>query len=176
MANNWRIVNHWTAGASKPSAVDLKAYHFLIDRDGKTHDGRYRPEQNIPENGKLIAGEYAAHTKNANGWTIGVSMCGMFNAVAWDYGQFPLTIDQWETAVALNARLCYQYVIQPDRKTVVGHCEVEKLWGIKQEGKWDPWAPIPAWKTRIGEERDPITIGDLFRAEVTRALGRMRQS
>ena len=30
-----KICIHWTAGANKPCEVDLNAYHFLFDKDGK---------------------------------------------------------------------------------------------------------------------------------------------
>ena len=35
MTSLTKICIHWSAGANKPCATDLKAYHFLFDKDGK---------------------------------------------------------------------------------------------------------------------------------------------
>ncbi len=57
-----KIIIHWTAGTYQPNTTDLEHYHFLIDGEGKKHNGKYKPEDNENCND----GKYAAHTGGGN--------------------------------------------------------------------------------------------------------------
>ena len=35
-----KIIIHWTAGTGVPNSVDLKHYHFLIDKYGRINNGK----------------------------------------------------------------------------------------------------------------------------------------
>lgn len=103
-----KIIIHWSAGAYTPNATDLEHYHFLIDGEGKKHNGKYKPENNENCND----GKYAAHTGGGNTGAIGVSMCAMagFNSAA-SCGNYPITPVQLEACFKLCAELCKKYNI-----------------------------------------------------------------
>lgn len=103
-----RIIIHWTAGGWFPNATDKEHYHFLIDKNGKTINGKYKVEDN--EN--CYDGKYAAHTGGGNTGAIGVSMCGMFGFKnSKNIGEYPLTKKQCEACFKLVAQLCKKYLI-----------------------------------------------------------------
>jgi len=115
-----RIILHWTAGGYYPNTHDLECYHFLVDKDGKIHNGKYKPEDNENVND----GKYAAHTGGGNTGSIGVSMCAMAgfknkNAV----GNYPITAKQFEAAMELCAKLAQKYNIKITPETVMTHYE-----------------------------------------------------
>lgn len=113
-----KIVLHWTAGAYKPNATDLEHYHFLIDGEGKKHEGKYRPEDN--EN--CQDGKYAAHTGGGNTGAIGVSMCAMAGFVSpANCGKYPITPVQLEACFKLCAELSKKYNIPV--KNIMTHYE-----------------------------------------------------
>ena len=103
-----KIIIHWTAGTYQPNTTDLEHYHFLIDGEGKKHNGKYKPEDNENCND----GKYAAHTGGGNTGAIGVSMCAMagFNSAA-SCGNYPITPVQLEACFKLCAELCKKYNI-----------------------------------------------------------------
>ena len=103
-----KIIIHWTAGGYTPNSTDLEHYHFLIDGEGITHNGKYRPEDN--EN--CSDGKYAAHTGGGNTNAIGVSMCAMagFKSSS-DCGKYPIKPKQLEACFKLCAELCKKYNI-----------------------------------------------------------------
>ena len=103
-----KIIIHWTAGTYQPNTTDLEHYHFLIDGEGKKHNGEYKPEDNENCND----GKYAAHTGGGNTCAIGVSMCAMagFKSAA-DCGNYPITPVQLEACFKLCAELCKKYNI-----------------------------------------------------------------
>ena len=103
-----KIIIHWTAGTYQPNTTDLEHYHFLIDGEGKKHNGKYKPEDNENCND----GKYAAHTGGGNTGAIGVSMCAMagFNSAA-SCGNYPITPVQLEACFKLCAELCKKYSI-----------------------------------------------------------------
>lgn len=103
-----KIIIHWSAGAYTPNTTDLEHYHFLIDGEGKKHNGKYKPEDNENCND----GKYAAHTGGGNTGAIGVSMCAMagFNSAA-SCGNYPITPVQLEACFKLCAELCKKYNI-----------------------------------------------------------------
>lgn len=66
-----KICLHWSAGASYPCEVDLKAYHFLVDKDGKVYAGHFKPENNMI----CKPNQYAMHCGGGNTGCIGLSAC-----------------------------------------------------------------------------------------------------
>jgi N-acetyl-anhydromuramyl-L-alanine amidase AmpD len=154
-----RIILHWTAGAGRPSALDKEHYHFLVDREGATHNGRYAPEANI----RPLRGAYAAHTLNANTGSIGIGLCGMAGAVERPFsaGAAPLTDLQIDAACALARSLCRKYGISVTRETVLTHAEVQPTLGIRQRGKWDI-----SWLPGMAAVGDPVQIGDRLREKI----------
>lgn len=165
-----REVVHWTAGHLEPSKP---YYHYLIDREGKVHPGKFPPEANctVP----LESGKYAPHVKDANGKTIGIAMVGMWDAMGPSkLGSQPLLAVQWHAAVDLTAELFLKYDINHvNHSTLVGHCEVAKRWGRPQDGKWDPWVAFPEWSWVKG--LTPDQIGDYFRGAVEKRLQELKQ-
>ena len=103
-----KIIIHWTAGTYQPNTTDLEHYHFLIDGEGKKHNGKFKPEDNENCND----GKYAAHTGGGNTGAIGVSMCAMagFNSAA-SSGNYPITPVQLDACFKLCAELCKKYNI-----------------------------------------------------------------
>ena len=118
-----RIVLHWSAGAYYPNQTDLEHYHFLIDKDGKIYNGKFKPEDN--EN--CYDGKYAAHTGGGNTGAIGVSMCGMYNFHNRNnVGNYPLTKIQLEACFKLCAELSKKYNIPNMPNTIFTHYEFGK--------------------------------------------------
>lgn len=118
-----RIIVHWTAGTYYPNNTDLEHYHFLIDKDGKIYNGKYKPEDN--EN--CSAGKYAAHTGGGNTGSIGVALCGMYGFKDKNnVGNYPLKQKQCEAAFKLIAELCKKYRIDISPDTVMTHYEFGK--------------------------------------------------
>ncbi len=162
-----RIANHHTGGGYEPSALDLSHYHKLISLDGTVHDGRHPIAANAPGR-PLVAGRYAAHTRALNTGAIGNALCAMANGdwrSPFACRTFPLP-DQVEALVQLNARQCVEHGIPVTRETVLSHGEVELTLGVKQAGKWDFDYDFMDRTTT----RDPIAIGDKFRARVLAAI------
>jgi hypothetical protein len=156
------IVNHWTGGAYRASAVDKRHYHIIIEGDGTLVRGNH----SIANNVNCANGNYAAHTRGCNTGFIGVSLAAMAGATEspLNFGRFPVTREQYEALVRVNADLCERYGIGVSAQTVLGHCEVERYLGKPQRGKWDPWRF--AWSP----ESDRYTLGGQFRQDVSRAL------
>jgi len=131
-----RVICHWTAGAHKANAsYDIPAYHILIEGDGHLVRGSYSIKDNIDTSD----GRYAAHTKNCNGGSIGVSLCCMAGSVEnpFDPGPYPMLEQQWTMLLAVVADLCKTYAIPVTPETVLSHAEVQGTLGITQSGKWD---------------------------------------
>lgn len=168
----YRIVNHHTGGRYTPNATDRKHYHNLIDGDGAIHAGDHPIAANAPGR-KLVAGQYAGHTAMLNTGAIGNSVCSMYGGrwgAAFDCTYFP-RIEQLDALVELNARQCIEYSIPVTRERVLSHAEVEPTLGVKQKDKWDfDYDPF-----RVLTTRDPIVIGDAFRARVRAVIEAMGQ-
>ncbi len=115
-----RIIIHWTAGNYFPNNDDFEHYHFVIDKNGKVKEGKYKPEDNL----NCYDGCYAAHTGGGNTGSIGVAVCGMRNFKGqWDLGDCPITQVQMEAMFKLVAELCKKYNIQINKNTVFTHYE-----------------------------------------------------
>lgn len=104
-----KIIIHWTGGAWFPNATDKEHYHFLIDKNGKVINGKFKVEDNENCND----GKYAVHCGGGNTGAIGVSMCGMYvpKGVNIKDTKFPLTKKQCESCFKLVAQLCKKHLI-----------------------------------------------------------------
>ncbi len=103
-----KIIIHWTGGTWFPNATDKEHYHFLIDKNGKVINGKFKVEDNENCND----GRYAAHCGGGNTDAIGVSMCGMYGFKSSKaVGPYPLTKTQCEARFKLVAQLCKKHLI-----------------------------------------------------------------
>ena len=103
-----RIIIHWTAGTYYPSEYEKEHYHFLVDKDGKVHKGKFAPECNEV----CRVGKYAAHTGGGNTGSIGVAICAMAGFKNKNSaGNYPITKKQFESTMELCAQLSKQYSI-----------------------------------------------------------------
>jgi hypothetical protein len=154
-----KIIIHWTAGSYTVSATDREHYHIIVGGDGHLAKGDKSIKANVSTSDN---DGYAAHTKNCNSKSIGVSAACM--AGAWESpfnaGAYPLKQIQWDTLAEVAAELCNKYNIAVTPTTVLQHGEVEDNLNIAQDGKWDicklPWAPSLNQK-QVGDQfRDMV--------------------
>ena len=144
-----RVIIHWTAGGYHASDTDKEHYHILVEGP-PTNYALVRGDHSIEANLSTADGSYAAHVKNMNTGSIGITACCMAEAEqGGDSGPYPLTEAQWAKLAQATAELILAYDIPLTRTTVMQHGEVEKNYGVAQDGKWDitvlPWAPeLPA--------------------------------
>lgn len=118
-----RIILHWTAGTNQPNNIEFGHYHFMVNGDGLTVAGMYKPEDNENCND----GKYAQHTGGGNTGSIGVAMCGMLGFQnSKNIGEYPLTKKQCEATFKLIAELCKKYNIAITSETVLTHYEFGK--------------------------------------------------
>jgi hypothetical protein len=159
-----RIINHWTGGGSRASAIDLSHYHFLVQGDCSIVAG----DEEIFDNLVTSDGDYAAHTRRLNTGSIGVGLCGMMDAVErpFDAGPAPINEAQFMALCRLNASLCLEHGIAVTPQTVLTHAEVEPNLGVAQRGKWDI-ARLP-WRSDIVGAR---AVGDYMRSIVAEMAG-----
>lgn len=159
-----RIVTHWTAGHYIPSEEDLEHYHFIIDGDGKIHRGEHKISANIPP---LKEGMYAAHTRGANSYTIGVSLACMALAKEspFDAGVAPMLKIQWTRLIEVCAQLATYYRIPVTPTTILSHAEVQTNLGIPQRQKWD-YTVLPFDPSVRGAK----TVGDRMRSDILRLM------
>lgn len=131
-----RIVVHWTAGSHIASALDREHYHIIVEGDGNVVRGQMPITANVPP---LREGRYAAHTRNCNSYSIGVSACGMAGATESPFtpGRFPISERQFRKLAEVIADLAKRYKIPVTDQTILTHAEVQPNLGIKQAGKWD---------------------------------------
>ena len=130
-----KVILHWTGGANYPNSTDLEHYHFVIDKDGKVYQGKYKIEDNL----NCYDGKYAQHTGGGNTGSIGIAVCGMAN---FDGNiastKYPLTAIQIEKLFELTAKLCKQYNIKITPDTVLTHYEFGKAYPkTSSKGKID---------------------------------------
>lgn len=119
-----RIVIHWTAGRYYPTEYEKQHYHFLVDKDGKVHNGKFKPE----DNEVCKQGRYAPHTGGGNTGSIGVAICAMEGFKNQNsIGNFPILKKQFESTMELCAKLASQYKIEITPDTIMTHYE----FGIK---------------------------------------------
>jgi len=115
-----RIIVHWTGGTYFPNNVDFEHYHFLIDKNGKIYNGKYKPEDN--EN--CYDGHYAAHCGGGNSGAIGIAICGMHGFKSRNnVGNYPITPVQCKVLFELLFTLSQKYNIKISENTVMTHYE-----------------------------------------------------
>ncbi len=115
-----RIIIHWSAGGYYPTDYEKEHYHFLIDKDGVVHSGKFKPQ----DNEICRVGRYAAHTGGGNTGSIGVALCGMAGFKNKNStGNFPILKKQFESTMAFCAELCQKYNIPITPQTVMTHYE-----------------------------------------------------
>lgn len=158
-----RVILHWSAGAHKCSELDKEHYHIIIEGNGNV----VRGDHTISDNVTSGDGDYAAHTRNCNTGSIGVSMACMAGAIEspFNAGKFPMTGTQWNRAMEVIAHLAAFYHIPVTDKTILSHAEVQKNLGIQQNGKWDV-ARLPFDPKTVGAK----ACGDKMRAKVLELL------
>lgn len=119
-----RIIIHWTAGGYYPTEYEKEHYHFLVDKDGKIHKGKFKPE----DNEICKAGKYAAHTGGGNTGSIGVALCAMAGFKNQGcVGSYPIVKKQFESTMEFCASLVKKYGLEIKPQTVMTHYE----FGIK---------------------------------------------
>jgi len=155
-----RVHLHWTAGTHTPNAVDKKHYHFIYAGDGKRVRGNRSIADNVPP---LKA--YAAHTRGANSYAIGLSVACMggpdVREKPFVAGKWPMTRTQFEEMCRDAAQICKRYGIPVAPKTVLWHAEVQGTLGIAQAGKWD--ATVLAFDS---SKKGAKAVGDYTRSVV----------
>ena len=158
-----RIIAHWTAGSYTVSSTDAEHYHFIWGGDGIV----VRGDNTVVDNESTSDGEYAAHTKDCNTGSIGVSMACMAGAKEnpFDSGLYPMRKAQWDGMCRGIAELCAFYKIAVTPKTVLSHGEVQSTLGIAQNGKWD-FTHLSWDQSVVGAK----ACGDLMRAQVSELL------
>lgn len=115
-----RIIIHWTAGGYYPTEYEKEHYHFLVDKNGKIHKGKFNPE----DNEICKTGKYAAHTGGGNTGSIGVALCGMAGFKNQTcVGKFPIVKKQFESAMEFCALLLDKYSLDITSQTVMTHYE-----------------------------------------------------
>ena len=115
-----RIIIHWSAGGYYPTDFEKEHYHFLVDKDGLIHNGKFKPEDN--EICKID--KYAAHTGGGNTGSIGVAICAMAGFKnKTSVGNYPILKKQFESAMDFCASLCEKYNIPITVQNVMTHYE-----------------------------------------------------
>ncbi len=115
-----RIIIHWTAGGYYPTDYEKEHYHFLVDKSGNVHKGKFSPE----DNEFCRVGKYAAHTGGGNTGSIGVALCAMAGFKNKnDVGNFPIEKKQFESAMELCAKLVEKYNLIISPQSVMTHYE-----------------------------------------------------
>lgn len=153
-----RIVLHWTAGGNYPNIADLEHYHFVIDKNGKVYNGKFKPEANL----NCSDGKYAMHTGGGNTGSIGIAVCGManFNGKIGST-KYPLTAVQVEKMFSLSAELCRKYGIKITPDTVLTHYEFGRAYpNTASFGKIDITCLPPYLSVK------PTQVGDFIRKKV----------
>lgn len=190
MSSARRLILHWTAGGHEPTAEELLRYHYLVAHmAGETDEPEddwskivngVPPERNLrglagvpaahrdPEHG------YAAHTAGFNSWSLGVSLCGMRDAVDRrpDLGVYPgpspITTQQLLALFSLLVWLLNSHNLDPVPDQLFTHYEAETLHGVDQvpkgpgTWKWDvSWVPH---RPDLGKD----DVGDWLREQAAR--------
>lgn len=125
---------HWTAGRYGELYDD---YHFNIDADGSIYHTC------------ALLTDHKPHTWHRNSGSVGIALCCAFVALPHhgydtDFGSYPPTPQQIDTAAKLVARLADGLDLPVDRFTVLTHCEAALLDGYgpysgDAETRWDLW-------------------------------------
>lgn len=156
-----RVICHWTAGGYEVSSTEKNFYHFLIGWDGSKAYVE-RGDCDIDDNLSTGDGIYAPHTGGLNTGSIGVSVCCMAGARQSPFypGSYPMRKEQWELMAKVVAELVSFYGLPVDKQHVLQHGEVQSVYGINQDGKWD--CLVLPWDV----SKSPLRVAEDFRAVV----------
>ena len=119
-----KIIIHWDAGHGTITSTALEHYHYVVDKYGLVHTGKYNPEanENCDDN------HYAQHTGGGNTGAIGVAICGMCSyddkLKQCTDPQDNITQKGMESLFSWVAYLCKKYSIPV--KNVLTHAEFGK--------------------------------------------------
>jgi hypothetical protein len=160
------IVLHWTGGGPRANAVDLAAYHYVIEVDGTVVAGKWPVGANMR---KLVDAKYAKHTGGFNSFRVGLSCAGMK-----DYrspsstGSFPLTEVQVERMLEVAAYFIELAKLDPlDPARLCTHQEVwtrHRVKGTQNHTKTD--LEFLPFRTDL----KPKEVGDHLRRRVAEIL------
>lgn len=167
-----RVVWHWAVTGYNITSHAKKAYHFLVDGNGKVHNGDFPVSANAA-GAALVSGRYAPHTRGLNSGSIGNSVLGMSGAteVPFTTGPFPMKENQIEALLQLTASQVKQYNIDVTPRTVLSHAEVQPTLGVKQSGKWDYM-----WLPGFSLPKNSVEVGNILRERLSQILGNYKPS
>lgn len=137
-----RVICHWTAGSYHVTSHDRACYHVLLCDEralGRGADVRaVRGTRPPAGNDSTRDGDYAAHTRNLNTGSFGLSVACMAEAQPrGPFGPYPLTHLLWERLAQAAAEVLAAYDLELSERTCLFHSEVEQVYNISQAGKWD---------------------------------------
>ena len=124
------VVLHWTGGGHRANAVDLAAYHYVVEFDGRVKAG-VPVELNMRS---LKNGDrYAMHTGGWNSYRIGIAAAGMLGYKSPSaVGPAPLKLVQMRRMMELAAYFVELGGLDPlNPRHLCTHLEVWTLHGIK---------------------------------------------
>jgi hypothetical protein len=160
------VVLHWTGGGSKANSVDLGAYHYVVEGDGKVKAGKWGVAANMRS---LTGTGYAMHTGGFNSFRVGLSAAGMLNYVSPSKpGTHPLTEVQIKRLAEVAAYFLGLANLDPlNPAHLCTHQEVWTIHGVKgsqnhhkKDIEFLPFKP----------DLSPRQVGDYLRALAANAL------
>jgi N-acetylmuramoyl-L-alanine amidase len=140
-------VRRWHVGERGWSDI---GYHFLIDRNGNTVEGR-------------ALGQVGAHTQGRNAGTIGVALFGGHGSAANDKFEDNYTPEQDKALQALLKKLRADY---PTITVVSGHNQYA--------AKACPGFNVPSWYAKARPQPAPVASKAGFFAALAAFLGRLK--
>jgi len=162
-----KICLHWSGGANFPCDIDLKAYHFCVDKLGKIYQGEFFPEDNLD----CKDGRYAKHCGGGNTGCIGISLCGMAGFSLSDlWTRYPLSPKQVEAFCCMAGYLASRNDINVCKNNIYTHYEFDQRRTLeKREGKIDI--------THISYLQElPISgVGDYLRGKIRWYKGKIEE-
>lgn len=157
-----RVVCHWSAGAYVVGDTELEHYHVIIGR--ATPNGAvkaFRGDHTPADNNSTADDDYAAHTRDLNSNSFGLSVACMAGAKeGGPYGKAPLTKVLWERMALAAAEVCVAYGLDVAQRTVLFHSEVQAVYHKPQAGKWD--INVLMWEPHLS----PSEVHNQFRGKV----------
>lgn len=126
-----RIILHWTGGGPKANEVDRKAYHYIVNSDGRVVAGSHPVAANMKKLRENDA--YARHTGGFNSFSVSISFAGMAEyGGPSSPGPYPLRQLQVERGVELAGVLCGLWKLDPlNPEQLFTHREAWTLHGVK---------------------------------------------
>lgn len=165
------VVVHWTGGGNRANAVDLAAYHYVVEGDGTVVRGKWSVAANMR---RLSVGDsYAAHTGGWNSFHVGISAAGMKGYLSRSSpGTFPLKEAQVQRMMEVAAYFIDLAGLDPMNPLHL--CSHQEVWtihrikGTRNHQKTDieylPFMP----------ELKPAEVGDHLRKLAAKAIRAMR--